>query len=118
MDFDSPDHLTGSAALKLRKTLGIPQRVFWGEIGVPANTGSGYEHEHYAVPEPVRLLLFLRYVAGVPVTEPARIMALAKIEAGVTQAREALEEAERMLEASSDRLGKARQAAQSITTEG
>lgn len=48
-----------------RRKLGLSQQVFWNRIGLTQSAGSRYENDR-RLPEPVKRLLVLEYVRGVP----------------------------------------------------
>jgi len=56
--------VTGVAMRDLRNKLGIGQTAFWRTVGVKQSAGSKYEAGGF-IPEPIRRLLFIRYVAGI-----------------------------------------------------
>ena len=66
MQITKPEQIDGKVALALRKSMGESQTEFWGRVGVAYKTGSTYETGRFGVPRPVRILLFLRCVAKVP----------------------------------------------------
>lgn len=72
--------ITGHVARKIRQELGLSQAEFWGAIGIRRETGNNYERRG-RLTEPVRLLVFAHYIAGIPVNdlqELRRVGAVAK----------------------------------------
>lgn len=64
----SEKDMTGALAKTLRKSLGLSQPAFWLPVGVSQPSASRYERERDTIAaEPVRILLFARYVAGVDI---------------------------------------------------
>lgn len=62
------EEVTGDKIKDLRKKIKMPQHQFWPAIGVSQPTGCRYESELCnQIPEPIRILLFARYVVGLPV---------------------------------------------------
>lgn len=56
--------IDGALALKIRQKSGKNQKDFWGPLGVTQSGGSRYETERN-MPQPLRKLFHLMYVAGV-----------------------------------------------------
>jgi transcriptional regulator with XRE-family HTH domain len=70
MNIDHEDCITGEVARALRKAAKLTQREFWLGIGVNQTSGCRYETDKFArehIPRPVRILLLLKYVIGVPI---------------------------------------------------
>lgn len=63
MEIKTESDVTGDVAKGLRKAAGLTQVAFWGSVGVTQTAGCKYE-AGYAVPRPVRILVFAAYVAG------------------------------------------------------
>lgn len=61
--------INGQVARKIRAELGLTQGEFWGALGIQRETGKNYEMRGRLI-EPVRRLLFMHYVAGIPVNAP------------------------------------------------
>ncbi len=84
IDTISPERLK-----EIREASGLSQVRFWGAIGVKQSAGSDYE-KGQRMPEPVRRLLVMHYVAGIPTDATTghleRIGALAQSESGYRQA--------------------------------
>lgn len=83
------DEVEGTKVRALRKSLGLSQVKFWIPLGVSQPSGHRMESERAdRIPEMVRLLVFARYVAGLPVdTNPKNASAMVKL--GKIQKREA-----------------------------
>lgn len=60
--------MSGPEVRRLRESLGMGQREFWGAINVSRVTGHNYEAGKYTkgIPEMVRRCIYLHHVAGVP----------------------------------------------------
>ena len=56
--------ITGPVAKELRTKLGLSQPAFWGPVGVKQSVASKYE-SGLRLPDSVRSMLFIRYVAGI-----------------------------------------------------
>lgn len=63
MEIKTEKDVTGDAAKFLRLQAGENQKTFWSSIGLTQSGGSRYESGQ-RIPKPVRMLIFLRYVAG------------------------------------------------------
>lgn len=63
MEIKTEKDVTGEAAKFLRLQAGENQKTFWSSIGLTQSGGSRYESGQ-RIPKPVRMLIFLRYVAG------------------------------------------------------
>lgn len=60
--------ITGEVARNLRVSLGLPQHKFWKAVGVSQSAGCRFENGRgEEIVPPVRILLFARYVAGLPI---------------------------------------------------
>lgn len=66
MDIKEPDQITPEAAKALRAKSGLTQEKFWGAVGVSKPRASNYENGKYKIDKPVRILLYLHYVCGLP----------------------------------------------------
>ena len=64
-----PAIFTSADAVQIRRKLGANQTEFWSPVGVSQSTASRYENGR-DIPEPVQLLLALRY-GGTPVKRKA-----------------------------------------------
>jgi hypothetical protein len=84
MHISTEKEIDGAAARRLRGEMS--QRAFWQAVHVPQPVGCRYEAGR-RIPTAVRVLLFLRYVAGLTIDAStpegvAEIMRLAKLQAG------------------------------------
>lgn len=61
------DQITGTIAKVLRKSLKHSQWRFWNAVGVTQSGGCRYEQEEMSIPQPVRILIFARYIAGLEI---------------------------------------------------
>lgn len=67
MEIRTEKDITGPVSKAMRDQLKMSQLKFWGAVCVPLSTGCAYETGKTAeIPKPVRRLLYLQYVAGVP----------------------------------------------------
>lgn len=83
------DEVEGGKVREVRKALGLSQAKFWIPIGVSQPSGHRFETErHERIPELVRLLVFAKYVAGLPVDNTPE-GAKAMVRLGKLQKREA-----------------------------
>jgi len=64
MKIRTEEDITGPIAKSMRVKLGLTQPEFWGAVRVKQPVASRYE-AGLRLPDPVRLLLFVRYVAGI-----------------------------------------------------
>lgn len=62
----NPVAITGDSVRKMRQDMNLSQRAFWERIGCTVPTGCGYETGRSRIPEPVRRLIYLQYVLGIP----------------------------------------------------
>lgn len=68
MNIQTESDITPEVALTLRKLSGLTQTEFWEGVG--SNQGSGHLFEggkRKGIPKPIRRLIFLKHVAGMPV---------------------------------------------------
>lgn len=73
------EEITGASARQIRKEMGLSQEAFWGAVGVKRETGNNYERRG-RITEPVRRLLFMHYVAGIPVdADPRELLRIGRI---------------------------------------
>jgi hypothetical protein len=57
--------ITPEAARELRIAASLTQRKFWGSVGSNQTSGHWFEvGKRKSIPKPIRILIFLRYVAG------------------------------------------------------
>src|SRR5690606_30740935 len=70
IEIKSEQDITGQVAAELRKAAGLKQVEFWSSVGYK-HAGAGYTFENsrraLGIPKPVRILIFLKYVAGLPI---------------------------------------------------
>ncbi|QKW95382.1 hypothetical protein QkW1_72 [Ralstonia phage QkW1] len=74
--------VTGPSARALRKSLGMKQTEFWNRIGLSQSCGCRYEREGSPIPLPYQRLIFLHYVAGLPVDAGSKESAARLVELG------------------------------------
>lgn len=68
MNIQTEKDITSAVALELRKASGLNQTEFWEGVG--SNQGSGHLFENSkrkGIPRPIRRLIFLKHVAGMPI---------------------------------------------------
>lgn len=65
MEIRSAADITAEAVRYLRQRAGLTQRAFWSRVGVTQPGGWHYEHGATPILKPVRLLVFIVYVAGI-----------------------------------------------------
>ena len=66
MNVKSEQDITGAVAAEIRATEKLPQHKFWQSVGSTQSAGCRYEAGASPMPKPVRLLVYLRYVIGIP----------------------------------------------------
>lgn len=90
--------IDGAAARWLRQQAGLSQAAFWASLGAKQPTGANYETGGNLIPQPVRILMFVKYVAklNLDVTTEAGAEALVKL-AVLQEADSHMERAERAL---------------------
>ena len=106
MTINEQADITGQTAKTLRKSLGMQQKDFWGAVCVSGASGSNYETLRTPeIPEPVKRLIFLHYVCGVPTDQSPQTLkqlapadrpspgALSQLEAHLRQAEACLAQA-------------------------
>jgi hypothetical protein len=64
--------VTGPLAKVLRKNLKHSQSRFWSAIGITQSGGCRYELGEQPIPQPVRILIFARYIAGLEIDASTR----------------------------------------------
>ena len=64
MKIRTEQDITAAVARQLRQNLGLTQKDFWESVGSSQASGFWYEQgKRKEVPRPIRMLIFLRYVA-------------------------------------------------------
>lgn len=66
MQIHTEKDITPAAARALREREGLSQAAFWTPLGITAASGWRYEGGR-SINKPVRTLVFMRYVAGLPI---------------------------------------------------
>lgn len=103
----TPDQLRG-----IRKASGLGQTEFWSAIGVKQPAGSTYEQGRQEMPDPVRRMVALHYIAGIPTNAPAEDLArIGEMAQAGNKMRRSLRRAENLLTSAAEQ---ARQAAKSV----
>ena len=72
--------MVGAVAKSIRKSLALPQHKFWANVGIKQAGGCRYERGQQ-IPQPVRILLFARYVVGLQMdaTTPEGVAAMKRL---------------------------------------
>ncbi len=65
MHIRSEQDIDSEVAKRLRTELGLTQPQFWERVGVKQSGASHLENGGYAISKPLRILLFVNYVAGI-----------------------------------------------------
>lgn len=113
MNIRTEQDITSTTALELRKASGLNQTEFWEGVG--SNQGSGHLFENAkrkGIPKPIRILIFLKHVAGMPVDVGTEESAAAVIKHGKEVAAKI--EAERATEAATEAQRIAKEAQQKV----
>jgi hypothetical protein len=103
------EQVDGIAARNIRQALGRSQEQFWGAIGVKREAGSSYE-KRGRIPEPVQRLVFMRYVAGIPVDSAPALMRVGRIASSKSGAVSNIREASERIRTASIQLRAAEKA--------
>lgn len=74
MQITKPDQITGPVVRELRESTGMTQPLFWGAVNISKQRGSNYEKGIRRVDPAVQLLLYLRFVCGLPMNLPHETM--------------------------------------------
>lgn len=116
MEIKNEDAFTGECARLLRERKGMSQGKFWGAIGVSITTGCAYETGKTAeIPRPVRRLLYLQYVAGIPTDATADdLKTLARDIQTTRQANRRLKKVGEHIDQAVTILGKGKEAARAL----
>ena len=126
MDIQTEKDITPEVALSLRKARGMTQFKFWDSVGSNQGSGTLFENnKRNSIPRPIRILIFLKYVCGLPVGASNQAQAeismrygreiAARIEAeqakadAIAEAERAAAEAKRAAKIASDAEKKAKQ---------
>jgi hypothetical protein len=67
MEITTESDINGEAARWLRGRAELPQHAFWASVGVKQPTGANYELGNTDIPQSVRILVFIKYAAGIEV---------------------------------------------------
>lgn len=118
MDIDRDEQITGAVARQIRQDLGRSQVVFWGAVGIKRDTGNNYERRG-RLPEPVRRLVFMKYIAGIPVdAAPDELVRVGRLAMSSRSAIESLAVAKEQARCSAEQLETAIKAIKAITEKG
>ncbi len=109
MALHDPSALTGADLKLIREQRGMTQTAFWGAIGVKQCASVFYEAGR-DMPEPVRRLAWLHYVAGIPVdADPEELAKLGQLAAATRQFKRDLRRAENIATSAVSKIMEARQ---------
>lgn len=118
MDIKTEQDITPEAARHLRKRAGLTQLEFWESVGSTQGSGQFFETgKRKGIPKPMRILIFLRYVAQIDlnVSDPREADAVVKLGRAMHAKKEAFraklaaqqaEQEAKALAAKADRLTK------------
>lgn len=94
MDIKNESEINGITAKAIRENLGLRQSDFWGAVCISGARGCAYETGRTDIPKPIRRLLFLHYVLGVPTDISSReIRELGKVADPARRARRQMDNA-------------------------
>lgn len=121
MDIRTESDITPDVAKQIRSQSGLTQKQFWESVG--SNQGSGHWFEagkRRGIPKPIRILIFLKYVANVDidVTTPESAQVAVKIGREVAariEAQRAEDEAKQAQQRAREMAEKVRQVAEGGT---
>ncbi|MBU9386595.1 hypothetical protein [Burkholderia multivorans] len=110
MNITTECDITPSVAAALRKSLGLTQREFWGAVGSSQESGHWFETgRRKGIPKPIRILIFLRYIAKVDFDVSTPDSAAVAVRAGMAlAAQRAKDEAEEAARRAKDLARKAK----------
>lgn len=109
MKITNESEINGLSAKKLREDMKLTQAEFWGAVCVSNARGCAYETGRTEVPAPIKRLLFLHYVLGVPAdTSSKEMQELAKVACPARRARRQMESATRMIDEACELLESAK----------
>lgn len=98
MDITNEQQIDGPTARALRHRSGLGQKPFWNAVGVHQPGGCRYEKGIGRIPKAVRILVFIRYVAGLDIDATSNEGAAAIVQIGeMVKAGEHIREAKRLL---------------------
>ena len=107
MKITSPAQIDGAVAKALREQAGHSQREFWGSLGIGRARGCHLEKGRNRIDEPIKRLIYLHHVCGLPLdlphdtmlalAETARRagMGIATLEQAIAQAETAIDNLKR-----------------------
>ncbi|MGX0133059.1 hypothetical protein [Cupriavidus metallidurans] len=109
--------ITPQIARELRKASGLTQRNFWQDVGSNQASGHWFENDkRKSIPRPIRILIFLRYIAGIDVNvstpdQAAKVVRVGQDVAAQLAANDAAEKAKRATREAKELAKKARRPA-------
>lgn len=95
MDIKTANDLDQAAVTHIRKQAGLTQKAFWEPLGITQSAGCRYE-SGAPIPKPIRILVFVNYVAGLRIDASTREGAACLMRLARLQASEAAAEAEKL----------------------
>lgn len=95
MEIKTANDLDQAAVRHLRKQLGMTQQAFWEPLGITQSGGCKYETGH-PMPNPIRTLVFVTYVAGLRTDAFTRDGVASLMRLSRLQASEAAAQAEKL----------------------
>ncbi len=91
MEITTESDINGESARWLRSRAELPQHAFWASVGVKQPTGANYELGNNEIPQSVRILIFVKYAAGVEVDASTKAGAQALCRLAIIQEADKLE---------------------------
>ncbi|MND38632.1 hypothetical protein D3C76_47600 [compost metagenome] len=111
MEIKNENEISGVAAQAMRERLKLTQKEFWRPVCVSGARGCAYETGRTPIPSPIKRLLYLHYVLGIPTDmSPREASDLAKVAAPARRARRQMDAATRMIDEASAMLTQAKEA--------
>lgn len=109
MEIKTANDLDQDAVKRIRKQLGMTQEAFWVPLGITQAAGCKYENG-WTIPKPIRILVFLNYVAGLRTDAFTRDGVASLMRLSRLQASEAAAEAEKLGATMTEAMSAMRQA--------
>lgn len=82
MEIETENDITPEAAKWLRERAGLSQAEFWRSVASNPPSGCNYEQGNVEIPRPLRRLIYLGYVAELPIDASTRDDAARTVHAG------------------------------------
>jgi len=112
--------ITPEVARDLREASGLTQRNFWQDVGSNQASGHWFENgKRKSIPRPIRILIFLRYIAGIDVNvstaeQATKVVRVGQDVAARLAAEDAAEKAKRATREAKELAKKARRPAVAV----